>query len=86
MSLGYFLVMLDVTAVNVAVPAVRVALGAGASDVQWIVDGYGVCFAGLLLLGGGLGDRFGHRTLFLAGLRGFAAASAGAPSRPRRGP
>ncbi|MFB7450568.1 MFS transporter [Streptomyces sp. NPDC056194] len=82
LSLGYFLVMLDVTVVNVAVPAVQGSLGAGSSDVRWIVDGYSACFAGLLLLGGGLGDRFGHRTLFLAGLGVFAAASAGCALAP----
>ncbi|MGW1509845.1 MFS transporter [Streptomyces sp. NPDC002394] len=85
LSLGYFLVMLDVTVVNVAVPAVRVSLDAGSSGLRWIVDGYGVCFAGLLLLGGGLGDRFGHRRLFLAGLGGFAAASAGCALAPSTG-
>ncbi|MFC8715816.1 MFS transporter [Kitasatospora sp. NPDC057198] len=75
-SLGSFLVMLDVTVVNVAVPAVRASLGAGAAGLQWVVDGYSTVFAGLLLLGGGLGDRFGHRRLYLAGLGLFAAASA----------
>ncbi|MEU9137823.1 MFS transporter [Streptomyces sp. NPDC048404] len=77
LSLGSFLVMLDVTVVNVAVPSIQDSLHAGASDLQWIVDGYSAFFAGLLLLGGGLGDRFGHRTLFLTGLGVFAAASVG---------
>ncbi|MFE0650982.1 MFS transporter [Streptomyces sp. NPDC059534] len=85
LSLGYFLVMLDVTVVNVAVPAVQGSLGAGPSDLQWIVDGYSAFFAGLLLLGGGLGDRFGHRTLFLTGLGGFAAASVGCALAPSTG-
>ncbi|MFE5792238.1 MFS transporter [Streptomyces sp. NPDC056503] len=75
LSLGYFLVMLDVTVVNTAVPSVQDSLDAGPSDLQWIVDGYSAFFAGLLLVGGGLGDRFGHRTLFLSGLAAFAAAS-----------
>ncbi|MFD5517282.1 MFS transporter [Streptomyces sp. NPDC127066] len=82
LSLGYFLVMLDVTVVNVAVPSIQDSLHAGASDMQWIVDGYSASFAGLLLLGGGLGDRFGHRTLFLAGLGVFAAASVGCGAAP----
>ncbi|MFF8380220.1 MFS transporter [Streptomyces sp. NPDC015661] len=85
LSLGYFLVMLDVTVVNVAVPAVRASLAAGSSDLQWIVDGYSAFFAGLLLVGGGLGDRFGHRALFLAGLGIFAAASAGCALAPSAG-
>ncbi|MFJ4677263.1 MFS transporter [Kitasatospora sp. NPDC088783] len=76
LSLGHFLVMLDVTVVNVAVPDVRASLGVGAAGLQWVVDGYSTVFAGLLLLGGGLGDRFGHRRLYLAGLGLFAAASA----------
>ncbi|MFE5597109.1 MFS transporter [Streptomyces sp. NPDC056549] len=85
LSLGYFLVMLDVTVVNVAVPAVQDSLDAGASDLQWIVDGYSASFAGFLLLGGGLGDRYGHRALFLSGLGVFAAASAGCGLAPSAG-
>ncbi|GAA2121242.1 MFS transporter [Kitasatospora saccharophila] len=76
LSLGSFLVMLDVTVVNVAVPGLRASLGVGAAGVQWVVDGYSTVFAGLLLLGGGIGDRFGHRRPYLAGLGVFAAASA----------
>ncbi|WP_017595914.1 MFS transporter [Nocardiopsis potens] len=75
LSLGYFLVMLDVTAVNVALPGVRASLGAGATALQWIVDGYSTLFAALLLVGGALADRAGHRPVFLAGLGVFAAAS-----------
>ncbi|GHF32375.1 MFS transporter [Streptomyces mashuensis] len=76
LSLGYFLVMLDVTVVTVAVPDVRASLGAGPAAMQWIVDGYSTVFAGLLLLGGGLGDRLGHRRVFMGGLTAFVAASA----------
>ncbi|MFJ2740712.1 MFS transporter [Streptomyces sp. NPDC087440] len=75
LSLGYFLVMLDVTAVNVALPDLHRALGAGPSVLQWIVDGYSTVFAGLLLVGGNLADRVGHRRTFLAGLGVFALAS-----------
>ncbi|OON75415.1 MFS transporter [Streptomyces tsukubensis] len=75
LSLGYFLVMLDVTVVNVAIPDIRVSLGAGSSALQWIVDGYSTVFAGLLLLGGGFADRLGHRRMFLVGLGVFTAAS-----------
>ena len=82
LSLGYFLVMLDVTVVNVAVPSIRESLHTRTSGLQWIVDGYSTFFAGLLLLGGGLGDRLGHRRLFLAGLAVFTAASVGCGLAP----
>ncbi|NBE54658.1 MFS transporter [Streptomyces boluensis] len=75
LSLGYFLVMLDVTVVNVAIPDIRTSLDTGAAALQWIVDGYSTVFAGLLLLGGGLADRLGHRRMFLTGLGVFSAAS-----------
>ncbi|MDI3402560.1 MFS transporter [Streptomyces cavernicola] len=75
LSLGYFLVMLDVTVVNVALPDIRGSLGTGAAALQWIVDGYSTLFAGLLLFGGTLADRWGHRRTFLAGLGLFAVAS-----------
>ncbi|GGY04366.1 MFS transporter [Streptomyces minutiscleroticus] len=75
LSLGYFLVMLDVTVVNVAIPDIRTSLGTGATALQWIVDGYSTLFAGLLLLGGALADRVGHRRTFLTGLGIFTVAS-----------
>ncbi|MCX4627011.1 MFS transporter [Streptomyces sp. NBC_01443] len=82
LSLGYFLVMLDVTVVNVAVPSIQSSLDVGPSGLQWIVDGYSTFFAGLLLLGGGLGDRFGHRPLYLFGLAVFTVASVGCALAP----
>ncbi|UZK57949.1 MFS transporter [Streptomyces drozdowiczii] len=75
LSLGYFLVMLDVTVVNVALPDIRASLGAGPSALQWVVDGYSTVFAALLLFGGGAADRFGHRRVFLTGLGLFSGAS-----------
>ncbi|MFG3254246.1 MFS transporter [Streptomyces sp. NPDC048172] len=75
LSLGYFLVMLDVTVVNVAIPDIRTSLGTGATALQWIVDGYSTLFAGLLLFGGALADRVGHRRTFLTGLGVFTLAS-----------
>lgn len=50
-------------------------LGAGISGMQWIVDAYTLVFAGLLLTGGYLGDRFGHRRILTIGIAGFAAVS-----------
>lgn len=75
--LGYFMVILDVTVVTVAVPAVGAALHSGVSGLQWVVDGYTLAFAGLLLFCGGLADWLGGRTVFLAGLAVFTLASAG---------
>ncbi|MEU6172696.1 MFS transporter [Streptantibioticus parmotrematis] len=75
-SLGFFMVILDVTVVTVAVPSIGTALRAGSSSLQWIVDGYTLVFACLMLPCGALGDRFGHRRAFVAGLLAFGAASA----------
>ncbi|MDL9946554.1 DHA2 family efflux MFS transporter permease subunit [Gordonia sp. ABSL11-1] len=69
------LVMVDNTIVNVALPTMARDLGAGTSGLQWIVDAYTLVFAGLLLTGGYLGDRFGHRRMLLGGIVGFAAVS-----------
>jgi DHA2 family methylenomycin A resistance protein-like MFS transporter len=81
-SLGYFVVILDATAVNVALPAVGRELGGGISGLQWVVDGYTLTFATLLLSAGVAGDRFGPRRMFLAGLALFTAASAGCALAP----
>jgi DHA2 family methylenomycin A resistance protein-like MFS transporter len=83
--LGYFLVILDVTVVNVAVPAVGADLRASVTALQWVVDGYTLAFAGLLLLGGGLGDRIGGKPVFLAGLVVFTLASAACGLAPGAG-
>ncbi|MFG1791138.1 DHA2 family efflux MFS transporter permease subunit [Nocardia sp. NPDC049149] len=75
--LGYFLVILDVTVVAVAIPTIGDSLGAEVNALQWVVDGYTLTFAGLLLFAGGLGDRFGAKPVFVAGLAAFSVASAG---------
>ena len=74
---GYFMVILDVTIVNVAAPAIGRDLAASLTDLQWVVDGYTVAFAGFLLLGGALGDRWGHRRVFCLGVAVFTVASLG---------
>jgi MFS transporter, DHA2 family, methylenomycin A resistance protein len=84
-SLGYFMVILDATVVNVALPSLGRDLGGGVSELQWVVDGYTLVFAGLLLSAGSLGDRLGSRRVFEAGLwlfTGASAACAAAPSVP----
>ncbi|RMI36260.1 MFS transporter [Actinomadura harenae] len=70
-----FLVLLDVTIVNVTLPGIGRALGTGLAGMQGVVDGYAVAVAGLLLGGGALGDRFGYRRTLVAGLVLFGAAS-----------
>lgn len=73
---GYFMVILDATAVTVAVPNIQQQLGATVSDLQWVLDGYTLAFAALLLTAGALGDRLGNKHVFLLGLFLFTASSA----------
>jgi len=75
MCVGMFLVQLDVTVVNVALPQIGSSLGTGLAGQQWVVDGYAVVLAGLLLAGGTFGDRYGHKRVVLAGLGLFGTAS-----------
>jgi len=66
---------LDATVVNVALPHIGKDLNATVSQLQWVLTGYLVSLASLILLGGALGDRFGRRKVFLIGVVWFAAAS-----------
>ncbi len=77
MCVGYFLVLLDVTIVNVALPTIGHELHAGISELQWVVDGYALALAGLMLTGGTLGDLRGHKRVVLSGLMLFGIASLG---------
>ncbi|MGA5148211.1 MFS transporter [Streptomyces griseoincarnatus] len=70
-----FMVVLDVSVVNVALPSIQSALGFAPAGLPWVVNAYGLCFAGLLLLGGRLADVLGHRRVFVLGLAVFSAAS-----------
>ena len=72
---GQFMAVLDASIVNVAIPTIRVDLGASGSDLQLIVAGYVIAYAVLLITGARLGMRFGFRTAFLSGLTLFTAAS-----------
>src|SRR3954470_13897761 len=67
---------LDTTIVNVALPSISRELSAGTRQLQWVVDGYNLAFAGLVLAAGSLSDRFGRRPALITGLVGFALASA----------
>ena len=82
MCVGMFLVLLDVTVVNVALPRLRADLGAGVGSLQWIVDGYAVALASLMLPCGDLGDRHCHKRVVLAGLAAFGAGSLAAGLAP----
>ena len=68
---------LDGTVVNVALPAIQRELDATASQAQWVIEAYALFLAALLLVGGALGDRFGRRRLFMAGVVLFTVAAAG---------
>lgn len=82
MCVGLFLVQLDVTAVNVALPRISDDLAAGVSSLQWVVDAYALVLASLLLVSGSVGDRLGHRRVVLAGLTIFAVGSASCAAAP----
>ena len=70
-----YAINLDTTIVNVALPTLNLRLGAGTSSLQWVVDGYNLAFAALVLAGGNIGDRYGRRETLSVGLGGFAIAS-----------
>jgi EmrB/QacA subfamily drug resistance transporter len=76
LSVSVFLVVVDNTIVNVALPTLNRELGASVSQLQWIVDAYSLVFAGLLLAAGGLGDRLGRKGALQIGLGIFAVMSA----------
>ncbi|MFL5928484.1 MAG: DHA2 family efflux MFS transporter permease subunit [Gaiellaceae bacterium] len=71
------MIVLDATIVNVALPSIRSDLGFSETSLAWVVNAYTLTFGGFLLLGGRLGDLYGHRRLFLAGISLFTLASAG---------
>ncbi len=74
--LGSSMAFIDGTVVNVALPAVQSALHASLADVQWVVESYALFLAALLLIGGSLGDLYGRRKIFAAGVVIFSVASA----------
>jgi EmrB/QacA subfamily drug resistance transporter len=74
-AVAQLVVAVDISVVNVALPAIRSDLGFSATDLAWVVDAYALLLGGLLLLGGRLADMVGQRRTFLAGLAGFGIAS-----------
>ena len=75
LCLGALMIVLDTTIVNVALPSIKNSLGFSDTGLVWVINAYMVTFAGFLLLGGRLGDLFGHRRVFLIGLAVFTLAS-----------
>ncbi|MFV2038858.1 MAG: MFS transporter [Acidimicrobiales bacterium] len=75
MSLGTLIVFLDLTVVNTALPSISLDLGASTADLQWVVDAYVLGLAGLLMLAGSIGDRYGRRRWMTLGLLTFGAGS-----------
>ena len=73
--LAQFMVVLDATVVNVALPSIQEDLGFSQANLQWVINGYTLTFGGFLLLGGRAGDLFGRRRLFLVGVALFSGAS-----------
>lgn len=76
LALAQFLVVLDASIVNIALPVLGRQLGMDTAALAWVITAYVLAFGGLLLLGGRLADRYGHRRVFLIGAGGFVAASA----------
>jgi DHA2 family methylenomycin A resistance protein-like MFS transporter len=74
-SLGFVVVQLDVTVVNVALQRIGAAVGGGVAGLQWVVNAYTVAFASLILTAGTVGDRAGAKRVFVAGFAIFTAAS-----------
>ncbi|MFG2030771.1 MFS transporter [Streptomyces sp. NPDC048825] len=74
---GQFLVVLDISVVNVALPSMRADLALSATGLQWVVNAYTIAFAGFMLLGGRAGDLYGRKRMFLIGLTIFTLASLG---------
>ena len=84
-SFGLFMIMLDNTAVNVALPTIKRELMAGLPELQWIVAGYALTFAALMLTAGKLADLLGRRRIFVSGLAVFAASSLACALAPSAG-
>ena len=76
-SLGFVLICLDVTVVNVALARIRASLAIGSTELEWVVNAYTLAFASLLLTAGSLADRFGARLIFVCGFAVFTGASIG---------
>ena len=84
--LAIFMLLLDITVVNVALPDIQSELGASFDDLQWVVDAYALALAALLLASGSLADLLGRRRVFVIGpaaVRGVPRSCAASPARRR---
>src|SRR5271165_868450 len=80
-----FMVILDLSIVNVALPSIQSSLGFSAPNLQWVIDAYAITFAGFLMLGGRAADYFGQRRTFVAALLLFGLASLAGGAAPSQG-
>ena len=85
LCLGDLMIVLDSTIVNVALPSIREDLGFSQTSLAWVVNAYLLTFGGFLLLGGRLGDLYGHRRMFLIGISLFTLPRSRAVSPRRQG-
>src|SRR5689334_786908 len=74
-SMAFIMDLLDATIINIALPSIQTSLGASFAAIQWMVAGYIMSFALLLITGGRMGDVFGYKKMFLLGVGGFTLAS-----------
>src|SRR5450631_66423 len=84
-SIGLFMVVLDNLVVSVALPSIHRSLGASIQSLEWTVNAYTLSYAVLLLTGAALGDRFGRKRMFIAGIGLFTVSSAAAALAPSIG-
>jgi MFS family permease len=82
MCTGQGMILLDNTIVNVALPSIQSGLGVSPGNLEWVVNAYVLALATLILVGGTLGDRYGRKRVFLAGLAVFTAFSAACALAP----
>src|SRR5579862_8221086 len=80
--LGFFVIQLDVTIVNVALPAIQREIGGSLAGLQWVIDAYTLALASIMLTAGATADRAGARKVFAIGLTVFAAGSAACAAAP----
>ncbi|HXO24092.1 MAG TPA: MFS transporter, partial [Streptosporangiaceae bacterium] len=83
--LGFFVIQLDVTIVNVALPAIQREIGGSLAGLQWVIDAYTLALAAIMLTAGSTADRIGARKVFVLGLTVFAVGSAACAAAPSLG-